>query len=471
MALQDQPTGLYGWIKTNDGRSVGLFLAFLLAMQAICAVNLFFPLALIDPEHAPLLAWGGYITRYAWIMLFGSVIWFGWAFFWHIETVKKASGFYFIDDQDEPRLCRIIEPLIVMMDLTPPFMGVIDTKARNAFACGIGRKKAVIVVTRGLLDTLNDQELEAVLAHELSHIKNGDIRLMAASNILMSRLQQTDKNNMLRFSPVHVVAALAVPAILPLSLIGTFISHISLRAGQASRLIIASAREYIADAESAVLTKNPAALASALVKVEHDYRIPDMRHEDDSMMIAGDSEGEGATHPTVTQRVAALARTTGSMVFNAPGAIPAAQWDASPTLSEARAAALLQQLPRARILPRIQSGSQTNMLGFTKNAMIMVAVTVGGLICIHWSELTNPRVIAAKFDIRPLAGLTGLPKGCDLVTVSFLPATQQACAQRFGKNPHLDYESQRNTLAGLLSDAAEIRAAKGDSNPDVAPRN
>jgi Zn-dependent protease with chaperone function len=467
MSLPRKPTGLYGWIKSNDGRSLGLFLAFLLAMQVICAINLFLPLAVLDVMHAPFLDWSGYLIRYAPFVLAGSVLWFGSEFFWHIEKVKKVSGFRFIDNREEPRLCSVIEPLITALGLPIPFVGLIDSPARNAFACGIGRKKAVVVVTRGLLDTLNDEELAAVLAHELSHIKNGDIRLMAATNILMSRLELLNKNNVLRFTPIHVALALAIPVILPLTLAGTFIGHMTLRAGQISRLLIASAREYIADAEAAQLTKNPAALASALVKVEHDYRLPDMRHEDDSMMIAGDSQGEGATHPTVAQRVAALARTTGSMVFNTPGGIREEQWAASSTLSEARAAALLHQLPAARILPRIRSGSQTNVLGMTRNAMIMAAATIGGLVMLHSRELKNPTAIAAKFDIRPLSVIVGLPQGCDLVTITFSATTRKSCASRSASGVYADFEGQDNTLAGWLADVSKWRRAEGFINPDV----
>jgi Zn-dependent protease with chaperone function len=473
----EKPTGLYGWIQSNDGRSLGLFFAFLLAMQVISAVNLFLPLAVFDPGHAPFFAWGGYLTRYAPLMFVGSGVWFAWEMFWHIETVKKASGFRFIDDHDEPRLCRIIEPLIMAMGLPVPFVGVIESPARNAFACGIGRKKAVVVVTRGLIDALDDEELGAVLAHELSHIKHGDIRLMAAANIFMTRLQLLHKNNALRFTPIHVVLAIAIPAILPLTLIGTFVGHLVLRSGQISRLMIASAREYIADAESAQLTKNPAALAAALVKVEHDYRVPTMRREDDAMMIAGDTEGEDATHPTVAQRIAALARTTGSMVFNAPGAIRAEQWDSSPTLTEARAAALLSQLPAAQVLPRVRAGSTYNALGMTRNAAIMAAVTIGCLLWIHASELTNPRAMMAKFDVRPLSAMLSSPIACQYgtfaksaVTGTLSKGNPESCEEN-RDGAYKDFEGQKNTLAGWLADVSKKRKEQGFVHSDATLGN
>lgn len=462
--MDDAPTGLYGWIQSNDGRSTALFAGFLIAVQAIAAMVLFLPLAVIDAGHAPFLGWGGYFLRYAPLVLAASVAWFFWQMFWHIEAVKRAVGFQFVDDASEPRLCRLIEPLILTLGLPVPFVGVIETEARNAFACGIARKKAVVVVTRGLIDDLSDAELACVLAHELSHIKNGDIRLMAAANIFMDALGRLHKNNPLKFTPIHVVMSIAVPAILPLTLAGGLVAHLALRAGQVSRLLIASAREFMADAGAVQLTQNPAAMASALVKVEHRWQVDGTRRGDDAMMIAGDTEGENATHPTMTQRIAALARTTGSMVFNAPGALPQSAWDNSKTLSEARAAALLRQLPKAAVLPRVRAGSNENALGLTTGGMVMAAITVLSLGMIHRSEASDPRAILAKFDVRPIALLLGSPIACQVEAIFDGGA---ACGARMSGNAYREFEGQKNTLAGWLADTSAKRRSQGFVDGDL----
>jgi Zn-dependent protease with chaperone function len=441
-----EPTGLYGWIRSNDGRSTTLFVGFLLAIQPIAALALFLPLALVDPEHAPFLDWTGYATRYMLLVALASVIWFACQMFWHIETVKRAIGFEFIDDSEEPRLCRLIEPLIMMLGLPIPYVGVIASPALNAFACGIGRKKAVVVVTRGLIDSLDDDELSAVLAHELSHIKNGDIRLMAAANIFMSALTRLHQNNPLKLTVVHALMAIAVPAILPLALAATFVGHLALRVGQVSRLLIASSREFIADAEAVQLTKNPAALAAALVKVEHDYHVEGARTEDDAMMIAGDTEGSNATHPTVVQRVTALARTTGSMVFNAPSASRGfGRVARSATLEQAEAAALLRRLPPTRAISRVQAQARENFTGLTRNGVLLAAATLFSLMCIHASELDNPRAIAAKFDVRPLGLVLGMPFACQ-----YFPKGE-TCTKSLDSRSYRDFEGQKNTLAGWLA--------------------
>ena len=335
-----QPMGLYGWVESNNTRSFVLFAGFLVAVQVLAAVLLMLPLALVDPAHSPLLGPMHYVGRYAPLVLGLSALWFGLQMLWHIETVKKAVGFRFVDGHDEPRLCRVIEPLIIAMGLPAPFVAVIESPARNAFACGVGRKKAVVVVTRGLMQALDEQELAAVLAHELSHIKNSDIRLMAAANVFMGALGAMQRHNPMRFTVLHLIVVVLVPAVLPVFVLAGFVAHLAWRGGQVLRLLISSSREFIADAQAAELTRNPAALASALVKVEQDYRVETARREEDAMMIAGDSEGEAATHPTVAQRIAALASTTGAMVFNAPHSPRRIFGRAGATLDEAEAAAI-----------------------------------------------------------------------------------------------------------------------------------
>jgi Zn-dependent protease with chaperone function len=159
-----RPTGLYGWVKGNDALSLKLFAGFALAIQLMAAGLLMIPLAIIDDAHSPLLGPLGYLARYVPIVLLGCVVVFAVQMLWYTRTVRKASGYAFVDAGDEPRLCAIIEPLIVATGMAPPFVGVIETPACNAFACGISRKHVVVVVTRGLLDLLTDAELEAVLA-------------------------------------------------------------------------------------------------------------------------------------------------------------------------------------------------------------------------------------------------------------------------------------------------------------------
>jgi Zn-dependent protease with chaperone function len=431
------PTGLYGWIKGNDARSVQFFALFALAVQALGALVLFLPLTLFDQGHSPLFAPLGYVERYVPAILALSTAMFGAQLFWYTETVKKRAGFHFVDGTDEPRLCRLIEPLIVLMDMTPPFVAVIESPACNAFACGISRKHAVVVVTRGLIDSLNDDELETVLAHELTHIRNDDIRMMAAANICMANLKELDKANVLQFR--HWAAGvwcLAFPVFFPLMLFGGIIGQAAMRAAWRARFTIISSREFIADANAVQLTKNPAALASALTRIRGRETIPGLAAQDDAMMIAGRSDGPDATHPEVEDRVEALARVTGSMVFNAPGAAALSGADEAAALKRSRRLTARQRARRALAIDRF---------GMTRLSRIGFAVAVVLFLGIHLPELSNGRAMAAKFDIRPLAMVLGVEEvGC-----ATPDGRSEECRSVQAKWQQM--EGQRGTLVGILA--------------------
>src|SRR5215813_10847382 len=180
--------GLYGHVRRNDARSFALFAGFVGSFHLLAMLGLLVPLAMYDPEHAPLYGWTGYLVRWVPIVTVIGAALFAVQMAWHVRTVRRRTDFHFVDDRDEPRLCRIVEPLTIAAGLPTPYVGVIDTPALNAFACGIRRKDAVLVFTRGLIDGLDDDELAAVAAHEIIHVVNGDIRLIAATNVCLDTL-------------------------------------------------------------------------------------------------------------------------------------------------------------------------------------------------------------------------------------------------------------------------------------------
>src|SRR5687767_3951186 len=188
--------GLYGHVRSNDARSLALFAGFVAAFHLLAALALVVPLAMLDPEHAPLYGWTGYLVRWVPILTLGGAVVFAVQMLWHVRTVRHRTDFRFVDDHDEPRLCRLVAPLAIAAGLPTPKVGVIESSALNAFACGIRRKDAVLVFTRGLIDALDDDELAAVAAHEIVHIVNGDIRLIAATNVCLDtmRLLQHRRN-------------------------------------------------------------------------------------------------------------------------------------------------------------------------------------------------------------------------------------------------------------------------------------
>src|SRR4051812_16467047 len=210
-----QVNGLYGHVRSNDARSLALFAGFVAAFQLLAMLGLIVPLAVFDIDHAPLYGWTGYLVRWVPVVTVVGALLFAVRMAWHVRTVRRKTDFRFVDDEDEPRLCRIVEPLAIAKGLPTPYVGVIDTPALNAFACGIRQKDAVLVFTRGLVDGLDDDELAAVAAHEIIHIVNGDIRLIAATNVCLDTLNLLQpRPSTQRAKRIHAACSLPILAYL-----------------------------------------------------------------------------------------------------------------------------------------------------------------------------------------------------------------------------------------------------------------
>jgi Zn-dependent protease with chaperone function len=437
-----QPTGLYGWIQSNNSRSLQFFAGFAVAVQMLAAILLIVPLSLMDEAHSPVFGLGGYVMRYVPLILIASIVLFIAQLFWHMETVKRRAGFRYVDATDEPRLCRILEPLIVQMMIPVPFVAVIETAKCNAFACGISRKHAVVVVTRGLIEVLNDHELEAVLAHELTHIRNGDIRLMAAANICMGNLAEMDKANILQFRHwSQAILCVLFPFFFPMMLLGGFVGQVAMRTARKARLAITSSREFIADAEAAQITKNPAALASALVRIRGRDRIDTIAPKDDAMMISGVEHGDDATHPAVQERIDALTRVTGSMVFIAPGAAPMHE------LGGVERSALFGRAAfKAQALERTEAAeddpSRTDIFGLTKQTRFFLALAVAVFLGVNILQLGDWHAMRAKFDIRSWGETYGTTfDSGQLRSISVAEDPGLAAARELVRNDRFEFRS------------------------------
>ena len=376
--------GLYGHVRSNDVRSLALFAGFVAAFHLLAMLGLVVPLAMFDPGHAPFYGWTGYLVRWVPIVTVIGGLLFVVQMAWHVRTVRRRTDFRFVDDEDEPRLCRIVEPLTIAAGLPTPYVGVIDSPALNAFACGIRQKDAVLVFTRGLIDGLDDDELAAVAAHEIVHIVNGDIRLIAATNVCLDTLKLLQPRPSMRRTQriwqacTLPILALMLPVMVVLVLVVMFLRRLAVDGSHLARLLIASAREFIADAEAVRLTQNPAALVSALRRIEGKSVIPGLAAGQDAMMIDGAHEGAFATHPTIAERVAAIVSVTGSMALIAP-----ARRDTRPPELRAREG-FGRRLPpaletafgqRARqgvsaALARVSSDDEFNRLGLTRELTV-----------------------------------------------------------------------------------------------------
>ncbi|RFA11521.1 protease [Subtercola boreus] len=236
-------------------------------------------------------------------------------YFFAASQAVISSGAVEIQKADNPRLWRIVENLSITTGMAMPRVYIVNDSAPNAFATGRDPAHAVVAVTTGLLDIMTDAELEGVMAHELGHVKNYDIRvslivygLVVAVGIIADfflRMAFFGRGNSNNSNPVLLILGLVAAVIAPL--VATVV-----------QLAVSRQREYLADATSAMTTRHPDALASALVKLEN-YGRP-MARQSTSMahMWIADPLKPGlmnklfATHPPIPERVARLEKMGGS---------------------------------------------------------------------------------------------------------------------------------------------------------------
>jgi heat shock protein HtpX len=246
------------------------------------------------------------------------------AFFQYYTSDKlalKAAGAKIVEPHEAPQLHDMIERLCAMADLPKPRVAIIDTDVPNAFATGRSPKHAAVAVTRGLWQRLEPQEVEGVLAHELSHVANRDVLIMTVASFfamlagLLTRFglysgmfgggRSRDNNSV----PVWLIVLLV-------SVVTYFLSQILI-------LAISRYREFAADRGSALITGAPEHLMSALQKISSDmFRIPqrDLREVEGLnafFIIPANVKGSFSslfqTHPPLEKRLAALAEIAREM--------------------------------------------------------------------------------------------------------------------------------------------------------------
>lgn len=271
-----------------------------------------------------------------------SAVWFAIAWATYQSLLDAITGAQPITRQENPRLWNLLENLCISRGLPMPRLAVIDVPARNAFASGLSRRGGQITLTRGLVEALDDRELEAVLAHELTHIRNGDARLgviaavfagiisLAAEVLLRGfrsgrrwRLPTGGSGRGGRGSGAAVLVAMAILAV-------AWLLAVMLR------FALSRNREFLADAGAVELTANPDAMISALRKVEGRSAMPGLPSQVQAMLLDWPQGTSGfalwATHPPIPARIEALVRLAGGrdpgpILDSPPASEPAAAAD------------------------------------------------------------------------------------------------------------------------------------------------
>jgi heat shock protein HtpX len=238
-------------------------------------------------------------------------------YFFSDKLVLMSMGAKVVSESEAPQLHETITRLCAIADIPKPRIAVVNNSVPNAFATGRSPKHAVVAVTTGIQQQLNKQELEAVLAHELSHIKNRDMMVMTIASFL-STIAFFLVRYLLFFGGGRDRDSGGIMAAWMVSLLVWIISFILIRA-------LSRYREFAADRGSALITSNPSHLASALMKISGVMsRIPsdDLRKVEgmNAFFIIPAISGSSimrlfSTHPPVEKRIAALERIEREMEF------------------------------------------------------------------------------------------------------------------------------------------------------------
>lgn len=198
-----------------------------------------------------------------WVVI-GAAIYAFIQYFIASKLALAVSGAHEIEKKDNPRLYRIVENLAITLGMPTPKVYLIDDPAPNAFATGRDPKHAVVAATTGLLQVMDDRELEAVMAHEMGHVQNYDIRISMIAFGLVSAIAILSDVVMRMFffgnrdnnvNPIVIVVGLVVVILAPV--IATIV-----------QLAISRQREYLADASGAMTTRDSEGLAMALEKLQ-----------------------------------------------------------------------------------------------------------------------------------------------------------------------------------------------------------
>src|SRR6201991_4627256 len=179
--------GLYSHIVSNKFRSMmmlaGLFLLIYVLVYAGALLAEVFFHGDRSVDFYLRAAGSDLAAAFPWATI-PAALWIVIAYFFHQNMIDAVTGGESVTRQQQPRLYNLLENLCISRGIPMPKLKIMDSPALNAFASGLNRRQYSITVTTGLLNALNDQEIEAVLGHELTHIRNGDVQLMVIAVII-----------------------------------------------------------------------------------------------------------------------------------------------------------------------------------------------------------------------------------------------------------------------------------------------
>jgi heat shock protein HtpX len=315
--------GLHSQIRRNNANSVLLLLMFPVVFFGLTWLFFFF-LKVFGPHSSSLeqqqynflpVVNYNFLHTIPWVAIV-VIIWFTIAWFSHSSMINAATSSKPLDRRDNKRVYNLVENLCISKGMAMPMVNIIEDDSLNAFASGLNSKTYTVSLSRGIIDKLDDHELEAVIAHELTHIRNRDVRLLIISIVFVGIFAFISEAlfRSMRFGNLgrgkKGNAGIAIIIGLALALIGYLVATLF-------RFALSRKREYLADAGSAELTRNPLALASALRKISVDPTIEAVQRKDVAQMFIQNPQIGNkkfamsvsslfATHPPIEKRIEIL---------------------------------------------------------------------------------------------------------------------------------------------------------------------
>jgi heat shock protein HtpX len=337
--------GLYTHIASNKFRSILLLAGLFVLVYVMVYAGALMAEVVIDAGQST----NDYLTAAARDLIMAlpyatgaALLWIVIAYFFHQSIVDAVTGGEDVTRQQQPRLYNLLENLCISRGIPMPKLKLVDSDALNAFATGLNQRQYAVSVTSGLLKSLDDQEIEAVLGHELTHIRNGDVQMMVIAVIIAgvvgffaelffrsffnfnwrfgggsswSSSSSSSSSDSDRKSSGGGGATIVMIVAVALIALAWLLS-------QLVRLALSRSRELLADAGSVELTKNPDAMISALRKIENRGELPGATSAVMELCVDNPREGFAdlfATHPSVDARVQALVKYAGG---HDPGPLP-----------------------------------------------------------------------------------------------------------------------------------------------------
>ena len=295
---------MYHQIARNKRNSIVVTAGFLLVWLAVGAI-------------VGLIAWGGNGAIVGAIILgilgVGAAL---YAYYFGSATVLAAMGAQEANPQQYQQLYNVVQALAIGDGLPLPKVYVINDPSPNAFATGRDPNHAAVTVTTGLLQMMNREELEGVLAHEMSHIKNFDVRLLLVVTTMIGLAAIIASVFWNSVGRMRFGGRNSGQAALVIFAIGALFTVVAILVGPLMQLALSRQRESLADVSGVELTRNPQGLISALQKIAQNDKPPErFNNAVAAMMIDNPEEHHGSffsklfdTHPPIAERIAALQR-------------------------------------------------------------------------------------------------------------------------------------------------------------------